>query len=242
MNIVIQMQKNNQNTRNLLPLTNFEGSLANKVYLVLRTAILSLVYHPGEILRKREICGKLGVSRSPVSEAIAILASEGLVNVVPKAGTYVSLFSMDEIKEGAFLREALELAAVEYLVDKITDDQLAQLYQNLGEQEALISGGDFDAFYVKDSKMHELIMSFTGFKRLRTLAESSWVQVNRARHLNLPSPGRIQETVNEHRNIIKAIEAGNHQQARTATRNHLRQLIKYLEPLEIERPELFEPS
>ncbi len=236
------MQKDNQNTRNLLPLTNFDGSLATKVYLVLRTAILSLAYHPGEIIRKREICEKLGVSRSPVSEAIAILASEGLVKVVPKAGTYVSLFSMDEIKEGAFLREALELAAVEYLVDKITDNQLAQLYQNLNEQEAMISGGDFAAFYIKDSEMHELIMSFTGFKRLKTLAESSWVQVNRARQLNLPSPGRIQETVAEHREIIDAIKAGNHQQARTATRSHLRQLIKYLEPLEIERPELFEPS
>ena len=87
----------------LLPLDQFSGSLATRVYLVLKDAILSLVYHPGEIIRKREICETLGVSRSPVSEAIAILASEGLVDVVQRAGTFVSRFSMVEIREGAFL-------------------------------------------------------------------------------------------------------------------------------------------
>jgi len=242
MNTVFQMQTNKDINRELLPLIQFEGSLANKVYLVLKAAILSLAYHPGEILRKREICETLGVSRSPVSEAVAILASEGLVKVIPKAGTYVSRFSMDEIREGAFLREALELAAVEHVAKSISAEQLEQLYLNLKEQEALVSGGDFDAFYIKDSEMHDLIMSFTGFKRLGQLAEFSWVQVNRARHLNLPSPGRIQDTIEEHRAIIDAIAAGDPEQARDATRGHLRQLIKYLEPLETERPDLFEQS
>ena len=92
----------------LQPLESFAGSLGAKVYQTLRQAILSLSYRPGEILRKPEICAELGVSRSPVSDAVARLAGEGLVDVVPQAGTYVARFSMAEIREGAFLREAIE--------------------------------------------------------------------------------------------------------------------------------------
>ena len=96
----------------LRPLDAFQGSLAQRVYASLREAILSMSLRPGDILRKPEICDQLGVSRSPVSEAVARLAVEHLVRVVPQAGTYVARFSLNEIREGAFLRAALELASV----------------------------------------------------------------------------------------------------------------------------------
>ena len=93
----------------LLPLGRFSGSLGQKVYQTLRHGILSLAYNPGEILRKPDICAALGVSRSPVADAVARLQVEGLVDVVPQAGTFVARFSMQEIREGAFLREAIEV-------------------------------------------------------------------------------------------------------------------------------------
>ena len=104
----------------LQSLDTFPGSLSNRVYLSLKAAILSLTVKPGQILRKGEICDQLRISRSPVSEAVTRLAAEGLVDVVPQAGTFVSRFSMDEIREGAFLREALELQAVERVAETIT--------------------------------------------------------------------------------------------------------------------------
>lgn len=223
----------------LSPLDRFPGSLSNKVYLSLKQAILSLVFRPGEILQKSEICDELGVSRSPVSEAVARLGAEGLVDIVPQAGTFVARFSMQEIREGAFLREALELAAVETVAETITEEQLVLLRRNIRLQEVLLADGDIPGFYQTDAQMHELILSFTGFRRLAVLADTSWVHVNRARRLNLPSPGRIQATLDEHRAIVAALEAHDPQAAREATRHHLRQLIKFLEPLIHERPELF---
>ena len=74
----------------LVTLDQFPGSLAQKVYGSLKQAILSLAFQPGEILRKAEICATLGVSRSPVAEAVARLALEGLVEVVPQSGTFVA--------------------------------------------------------------------------------------------------------------------------------------------------------
>lgn len=223
----------------LQPLNGFPGSLAQKVYMSLKLAILSLVFRPGEILQKSEICEELGVSRSPVAEAVARLSAEGLVDVVPQAGTFVARFSMAEIREGAFLREALELAAVEVVAETITEEQLVLLRRNLRVQEALVEDGDIAGFYQMDAQMHELILSFTGYRRLAMLAETSWVHVNRARRLNLPTPGRMQATLNEHKAIVAALEARDPQAAREATRHHLRQLIKFLEPLVQERPELF---
>ncbi len=218
---------------------NFTGSLANRVYLSLKDAILTLGYKPGQTLRKQQVCEALGVSRSPVSEAIARLAGEGLVVIMPQAGTYVAKFSMDEIRESAFLREALELAAVEHLAPAITTDQIIQLRRNLRIQAALVEDGDVAGFYEMDAEMHALIMGFTGFRRLAKLANTVWLQVSRARRLILPEPGRLSDTLAEHRAIFEALEAGNARAARKATRHHLRQLLTYLEPLEETRPDLF---
>ena len=223
-------------------LEGFAGSLAQRVYGSLREAILTMSLRPGDILRKPEICEQLGVSRSPVSEAVARLAVEHLVRVVPQAGTYVARFSLEEIREGAFLREALELAAVERVARTIVPDELVLLRRNLRLQQALIEDVDFAGFYQTDAEMHELILSFTGFRRVAALADTAWVHVNRARQLLLPAPGRIQSTFVEHQAIVAAIGAHDPGAARDATRVHLGKLVGFLEPLALARPELFEPD
>lgn len=226
----------------LRPLDDFSGSLSQRVHASLKQAILNLTFRPGEILRKPEICAMLGVSRSPVSEAVARLQAEALVDVIPQAGTFVARFSMEEIREGAFLREALELAAVERVARTITEEQLILLRRNLRLQAALIEDGDTAGFYKTDAEMHELILGFTGFRRLSALSETAWVNVNRARQLILPHPGRVRATLAEHRAIVAALEARDPGRAREATRLHLGQLVTLLEPLVHERPELFAPA
>ena len=225
----------------LAPLDQFSGSLGQRVYQTLRQAILSLSYKPGEILRKPEICQQLGVSRSPVSDAVARLAAEGLVDVVPQAGTYVARFSMVEIREGAFLREAIELQAIELVAETITEDQLVQLRRNITVQAALLADGDTAGFHQLDGEMHELIRNFTGYRKLSSVADTAWAHVNRARQLLLPIEGRGQATLEEHRAILSALEAHDPAAARVALRHHLRQLISYLEPLERSHPEYFNP-
>ncbi len=131
-----------RSTRGLDSLERFEGTLANRVYLSLREAIVGLRYAPGEVLRKAEVCEALGVSRSPVSDAITRLAADGLVDVHPQAGTYVSRISMAEIREGAFIREALELAAIEHVARCVTDEQIGLLKRNLRIQRVMLDDGD----------------------------------------------------------------------------------------------------
>lgn len=223
----------------LTPLDRFEGSLAERTYQSLRQAILDVTYRPGAPLPKREICEALGVSRSPVSEAIARLASDGLVRVVPQAGTFVALFSMAEIREGAFLREAIELAAVEHLAPRIGEDDLARLNRNLRLQEVMAGEADGAGFYELDREFHGLILAATGFRKLRRVSETAWIHVDRARQQMLPVEGRLDAALGEHRAIYQALTARDAGAARDAMRHHLRQLITLLEPLEASRPELF---
>jgi DNA-binding GntR family transcriptional regulator len=222
-------------------LQDFAGSLSQRTYLSLREAILALRYSPGEALRKGDICAALGVSRSPIAEAIARLAQEGLVEVVPQAGTYVARFSMAEIREGAFLREAIEVAAVEVLAPQIAEADLVALRRNLRLQASLVEDGDGEGFYAADRAMHEIILAATGYRHLVQVAETAWVHVNRARQLVLPLPGRVAETLEEHRAILAALEARDPEAARSAMRTHLRQLMRFLVPLEAAHPELFAP-
>lgn len=223
----------------LVPLDRFKGALGHRVYQSLQHAILTLAYRPGEMIRKPEICDHLGVSRSPLADAVARLVSDGLVDVVPQAGTFVTRLSMTDIREGCFIREAIEVAAAELVAPKITDDQLRELRRNLLMQEALASDTDQQGFIQLDGQMHEMILSFTGFPRLPHVSQTAWLNVHRARQLLLPVQGRLQTTLDEHRMILAAFEARDKQAARHAVQQHLRQLLTHLQPLERERPDLF---
>ncbi|MFM7335621.1 MAG: GntR family transcriptional regulator [Tabrizicola sp.] len=223
----------------LLPLERFQGSLGQRVYQSLKHAILTLDFRPGDSIRKPEICNRLGVSRSPVADAVAKLASDGLVDVIPQAGTFVTRLSMTDIREGAFIREAIEVAAAELVADQITEDQLRDLRRNLKLQETLVADGDRQGFMALDGQLHEMMLSFTGFPRLPQVAQTAWLSVHRARQLILPVAGRLNATLDEHRAILAAFEARDPEAARLAVQHHLRQLLTYLAPLERAHPELF---
>ena len=223
-------------------LDNFQGSLTDRTFLAIREAIMELNFLPGEIIRKHDICNTLGVSRSPVSEALAKLRNEGLVEVVPQSGTFVSRFSLQDIKEGAFLREAIELACIEILASNISEKQLIDLNRNLKLQKVLAETDDYQGFYQLDAEMHSMILDFTGYKNLAKVTKTGWVQVDRARQLLLPVHGRLKKAFQEHRAVIKALEKNDVALARKKMRTHLNQLILLLTPLEKKHPHLFENS
>ena len=223
-------------------LDNFQGSLTDRTVLAIREAIMELNFLPGEIIRKHDICNALGVSRSPVSEALAKLRNEGLVEVVPQSGTFVSRFSLQDIKEGAFLREAIELACIEILASNISEQQLIDLNRNLKLQKVLAESDDYQGFYQLDAKMHGMIMDFTGYKNLAKVTKTGWVQVDRARQLLLPVDGRLKKAFQEHKAVIEALEQNDVALAREKMRTHLNQLILLLTPLEKKHPHLFDNS
>ncbi len=208
--------------------------MAERVYDAVKAAILGLDFPPGAIIRKTAICEWFELSRSPVSDALLKLSSEGLVDIVPQSGTRVARLSMAALREDAFLREALEVAAARHAANHRTDETLARLSRNVEMQKMLIVDVD-----KTDVAFHENIMATTGVSRLPATVRTLSQHVDRARLLLLPEPGRLSDTVEEHKLILNAIRDKNSVAAQKAMRNHVQQLIKRIEPLETERPDLF---
>lgn len=225
-----------------LDINSIDGPLGQRVYTVLRNKILTMSFEPGTALRKGALCEQLGVSRSPVTEALNRLSSDGLVDIIPQSATRVSQFSMFELRQESFLREAVEVAAVAKVALDRTDEQLIILSRNLKMQGLLVEDEDFQGFFKADLEFHELILAFTGFPKVAVTAGQMSLQLNRARMLILPEPGRPAETVAEHESILASIKARDVDAARSAVSLHLQQLITRIEPLERQHPEYFRPN
>ncbi len=223
-----------------LPVLNeMSGPLADRVYTAVRSAIMTLDFPPGAIIRKTSLCDKLGLSRSPVADALARLSVEGLVDIVPQSGTRVSRLSMAIIRQDAFLREALEVAAARHAALHRSPETVARLNRSIEVQKLLIQDVDAEDFMRTDIAFHETIFATTELSRLPTVVRTLSPSIDRARMLLMPEPGRMAETVKEHRQITEAITNGDADAAQDAMRLHVQQLLRRLEPLEAARPDLF---
>ncbi|MFT7370499.1 MAG: DNA-binding GntR family transcriptional regulator [Octadecabacter sp.] len=227
------------NSIHALDIVSLDGPLGQRVYTALRNSILDMSFEPGMILRKGALCEQLGVSRSPVAEALGRLSSDGLVDIIPQSATRVSQFSMAELREESFLREAVEVAAVARVAQERTDGQLKGLTRNIRLQGLLLEDDDIQGFLEADLEFHELILAFTGFPKVAVAAGQMSLQLRRARMLLLPERGRPAEALVQHHDILNAIQKQDAEAARTAMSVHLRQLILRIAPLERQHPEYF---
>ncbi len=228
-----------QQTTIELGIDGLDGTLGHRVYTALRDQILNMSLEPGFVLRKGALCEQLGVSRSPVAEALGKLSSEGLVDIVPQSATRVSRLSLSAIKEESFLREAIEVAAVAKIAKDRDEAQLSKLSRNLRLQKLLIEDGDQKGFFETDVEFHSLILQFTGFPKVIAAADQLSLQLLRARMLLLPEKGRPKEAVDEHQAILDAIKNKDVKAAQSSMAIHLRQLLDRLTPLEKTHPEFF---
>ena len=220
-------------------LDDLSGLLADRVYWAVKSAIMALDFPPGAIIRKSDICDRFGLSRSPVSDALAKLSTEGLVDIVPQSSTRVSRLSMASIREDAFMREAMEVAAARHAALHRSEETVARLVRNVEMQKLLVRDLDKEDFFKTDIAFHETIFATTNVSRFPATVRALSPNVDRARLLLIPEPGRTQDSMQEHIEILEAIKQQDDEAAQTAMRRHVRQLLRRLEPLEAVRPDLF---
>lgn len=216
-------------------------SKAAMVYDDLRTAIVGLDLKPGTRIDKHEVCARLHVSRQPLAEAVARLAEERLVEVEPQKGTFVARIRLADVAEAAFVRRALEVATVYEIAPAMDELTLKRLERNLAYQSAALKADDFDEFYALDVRFHTMLFDRLAMRRLADAVESSRAQLERARRLLLPSPGRTPNTYREHRAIFAALKARDAVKAAAAMASHLDQVMAELRKFAARQPELFEP-
>jgi DNA-binding GntR family transcriptional regulator len=206
-----------------------EHSKAERVYRELRRRIRGLELQPGSRLQKNEIAVEFGVSRAPVSEAIAWLAEEGLVDVYPQSGSFVAPIRPEDVREALLIRTGLEVEAVRR-VTAMADEQLHQrLEENLQAQSAAVRKNDMALLDDLDEAFHGIIIGALQSPRAQRLLDSARALLDRPRFHALPEDGRPYATVAEHRRIADAIRTGDPELAGAAMRVHIAMVARAIE-------------
>ncbi len=219
------MATNNQTGRKLVPI-KLDGykPLRDVVFENLRDAIITQVLKPGERLMEIQLADEMGVSRTPVREAIRKLELEGLVVMVPRKGAYVAGVSMKDIHEVYEVRSALEMLAVTLAAERITDEELNALEQQVlreSEEEAKKDGSDLDNIIYIDSSFHDIIYQAARNQRLVQFVNILQEQLQRFRAASLARPGRSKTALEEHKQIVEALSERNGELASKLAQEHI---------------------
>jgi GntR family transcriptional regulator, rspAB operon transcriptional repressor len=220
------------------PVSLVRGNVTARVTDALRTAIVTLTLKPGETIDKGAICDRLGVSRFPVSEALARLQTEGLVDIQPQRGSTVSLIRISDVLENMLIRKSLEAEAVRVVAGRPSPHLAETLQRNMNEQRAAAAIDDRQAFHQRDLEFHDIIFSAMNFGRVRAVIESSRANLDRARRLIL-TPRRLEHTIAEHGPIVEGIIAGDPRAAAAAMRAHIDPVMSELISFARDNPHLF---
>lgn len=213
-----------------------------QAYQALRDAIVRVDLTPGQRLSENELAAQLGVSRTPVREAIARLRDEQLVRVVPQLGTFVSPISVAAVGDAQFVREALECAAVRRAAENAGPADLELLAQLLVDQERACAGDDLDAFYHLDDSLHHVLCDLSRHPTVWSISQRAKSHLNRVRRLSLAVPSYLPEMIDEHRQVVDAVADHDPDAAELALRYHLRQVLRELPRIRADQPDYFEPG
>ena len=217
-----------------------ETSFKNKAYEALKEAILKMdIYSSPEpvMLDERALSERLGVSRTPIREAIIRLADDGLVDVFPQSGTFVSRIPRRALYEAMLVRKALEDTTVSIAVEKMTPAGLRALERNLADLDACHRDGDVAAFHIIDNDFHQLISTIAGFPGIWAIIQQVKVHSDRYRLLTLPQQGRLTRVIDEHAAVIDCMRTGDKDGAKAAMEFHLGKLLH-----EVEQAEMLDPA
>jgi GntR family transcriptional regulator, rspAB operon transcriptional repressor len=215
-------------------------SARDQAYGVLRAAIVGAELEPGRRLSENQLAELIGVSRTPVRDALARLRDERLVAIVPQLGTFVTYIDEDAVADAHFVREALEVGAVRIAAQKIDDLTLRELEENLAAQERAVADDDAEGFARLDDDLHHLLCDLSGREVAWRLSERTRGQLDRVRLLSLPEAGYRHQMLTEHRAVVDAVAAHDAQRAERELRHHLRMVLSQLPAIREAHPEYFQ--
>jgi DNA-binding GntR family transcriptional regulator len=216
------------------------ATAASRIYSDLRSELVSLQRRPGEAISEAQIALSFGVSRTPVREAILKLSDEGLLEIYPQSGIFVSRIPIAALPEAIIIRKALEETTARLAAERATSSQILALRSVLERQREASAAGDIETFHQTDELFHATIADVAGYPGIWKFIQQVKVHVDRYRRLTLPQLGRIPKVITEHEAVLTAIEAHDPERARRAMEVHLESLLDNISATQHINPEFFD--
>lgn len=204
-------------------------SLRGRVFNTIRENILSGKYKQHEELKENTIAQELGVSRTPVREALRQLELEELVSIVPNKGAYVTGITEKDMKDIYVARSLLEGRCTRWAAENITLEQVKELEENLELSEFYSRKKNYAQVCELDTRFHELLYHASNSRMLNHLLSDFHHYVERVRRLSLATEGRALKSNEEHRRILHAIIAGDTELAENLATEHVLNTLKNID-------------
>ncbi len=211
-----------------LPKITEPVSLKDKAYNAIKSAILSLQLKPGAPLVESELAQQLGISKTPVRDALLELEREGFVTKVLFKGTYVTEVTLKDVREIFQVRAVLEGLAARLAAPLFSPQELDQMAENLAAAEAALAEGNLDLCSERGKRLHDAIINKADNQRLTLIIRNLDDHVQRFRLLSDQISGRLNKSVKEHRRVLEALRQRDPAAAEQAMRDHLFSVLRDL--------------
>jgi DNA-binding GntR family transcriptional regulator len=195
--------------------------LSEIVYDKLRTAIIEGTLNPGERLMEVQLAEEMGISRTPVREAIRKLELDGFVVMVPRKGTYVSTLSLKDISDVFEIRASLEALAAGLAAERITPEEEKELKKIILDEVKFSKNEDVENSIKFDTDFHEVLYKASRNKKLVNIINNLREQIQRYRTASLTYPGRLKIAHEEHKKIAEAICDNDVERAKELAKKHI---------------------
>lgn len=195
--------------------------LRDQIYGLIRSLILSGDIEPGEVMDEKLIAAKLNISRTPVREAVKKLSDEHLVDVVAQSGTRAAKIDRREVEQAFLIRRALEMESAAQAAPRMNDHHADALSDILMTHARAIEQKKIVVAIQTDDTFHRYIAEISDLPRLWRAIEISKAQLDRCRHIMLPRSGEGEATLEQHREIIRALNSKAAERARSVMAHHL---------------------
>ena len=189
-------------------------------FRVLRDNIVSVDLKPGTLVSENEIAMELGVSRTPVREAIIDLAKAGIIETLPQRGSYVALIDSKMVDESRFLRQVLDSAVIEVACEVADSETLDKLEENVHLQEFYLEKQAAERIYELDNEFHKLIYTAAQKDIIYEMRSTMMIHFDRVRTLSVETV-KDMKIVSDHRNMLEAIKSKDRLRAVELVNKHL---------------------
>ncbi|MEJ2490652.1 MAG: GntR family transcriptional regulator [Desulfuromonadales bacterium] len=181
-------------------------TLREKILETIRDAILKGTLKPGERVSEPELAERFGISRTPIREAFRQLESEGYLKVIPRKGAVVASLSERDVEEFYTIKIILEGFAARMAAEKLTDKDIERLEAINNRLAEIAKQGDVKNFFRVHNEFHEMFIKAAGNERLSEMINQLVMKFKRLRLASLSQPGRMEISVEQHRNMIQAFK------------------------------------